>query len=103
MGLRVRSASAVWIVAPVTVTAVIGALFLLSLLYLTPQRSSSKIRGMKAKKSPSKARAYFVEMGRQGGLKGGAIRAQKLTPERRREIARNAIAARWAKRKATAK
>ena len=34
-----------------------------------------------------------VELGR----KGGAARAEKLTPERRREIARNAAAARWRK------
>jgi hypothetical protein len=35
-----------------------------------------------------------------GGAKGGKIRAVKLSPERRREIARKAIAARWAKAKA---
>ncbi len=29
------------------------------------------------------------------GRKGGAARAAKLTPERRREIARNAAAKRW--------
>jgi hypothetical protein len=36
-----------------------------------------------------------VELGRQGGLKGGAARAAKLTPQRRREIAQQAAAARW--------
>lgn len=36
-----------------------------------------------------------VELGRQGGLKGGRARAKKLTPERRQEIARKAAAARW--------
>lgn len=36
-----------------------------------------------------------VELGRQGGLKGGKVRAAKLSPERRREIARKAAAARW--------
>ncbi len=35
---------------------------------------------------------------RKGGTKGGASRAGKLTPERRREIAQKAAAARWAKR-----
>ena len=35
--------------------------------------------------------------GRRGGLKGGATRAQKLTAERRREIARQAALARWRK------
>jgi hypothetical protein len=33
------------------------------------------------------------------GRKGGKARLQKITPERRKEIARNAIAARWAKAK----
>jgi hypothetical protein len=37
-----------------------------------------------------------VELGRQGGLKGGPARAQKLTPEQRSEIARKAAATRWA-------
>ena len=38
-----------------------------------------------------------VELGRQGGLKGGRARAQKLTPEQRSEIARKAARARWRK------
>jgi hypothetical protein len=33
--------------------------------------------------------------GRKGGLKGGKARAEKLTPERRSEIARKAARARW--------
>lgn len=36
-------------------------------------------------------------LGRLGGLKGGKARAEKLTPEKRREIAKKAIEARWAK------
>lgn len=36
-----------------------------------------------------------VELGRQGGLKGGHARAEKLSGERRREIAQQAAAARW--------
>ena len=36
-----------------------------------------------------------VELGRRGGLKGGRARADKLTPERRSEIARKAAASRW--------
>jgi len=39
-----------------------------------------------------------VELGRQGGLKGGPARAKKLTAEQRSEIARKAAAARWEKR-----
>jgi hypothetical protein len=38
-----------------------------------------------------------VLMGRKGGLKGGRARAEKLSPERRREIAQAAAAARWGK------
>jgi hypothetical protein len=34
-------------------------------------------------------------LGRKGGLKGGKARAEKLSPERRREIAKKAAAARW--------
>ena len=37
------------------------------------------------------------EMGRKGGLKGGRARAEKLSSERRSEIARKAAAARWGK------
>jgi hypothetical protein len=36
-------------------------------------------------------------LGRLGGLKGGKARAAKLSPERRSEIARNAVKKRWAK------
>lgn len=35
--------------------------------------------------------------GRNGGLKGGKARAAKLSAERRSEIARKAVEARWAK------
>lgn len=37
-----------------------------------------------------------VALGRKGGAKGGPARAKALTPERRREIAQKAAAARWA-------
>jgi hypothetical protein len=38
-----------------------------------------------------------VALGRLGGLKGGKARAEKLSPERRKEIAVNAIKKRWEK------
>ncbi len=38
-----------------------------------------------------------VALGRMGGLKGGKARAAKLSPEERRDIARNAAHARWKK------
>ena len=36
-------------------------------------------------------------LGRRGGLKGGPARAESLTKEQRREIARKAATARWGK------
>lgn len=41
--------------------------------------------------------AHAVALGRLGGLKGGRARAQRLSPERRREIAKKAAEARWRK------
>jgi hypothetical protein len=38
-----------------------------------------------------------VALGRLGGLKGGKARAEKLTPGQRKEIAKKAALARWAK------
>jgi hypothetical protein len=39
--------------------------------------------------------AAAVSLGRRGGLKGGKARAEKMTPERRVEIAKKAAKARW--------
>jgi len=39
-----------------------------------------------------------VALGRLGGLKGGRVRAERLSPKRRKEIARNAARARWEKK-----
>jgi len=41
-----------------------------------------------------------VALGRLGGKKGGPARAKALTPERRKEIAKKAIEARWAAQRA---
>lgn len=38
---------------------------------------------------------HAAELGRLGGLKGGPARAKALTAQRRREIARRAVQARW--------
>jgi hypothetical protein len=38
-----------------------------------------------------------VTLGRLGGLKGGKARADKLTPERKSEIAKKAASVRWNK------
>lgn len=44
---------------------------------------------------PTKTRRQ--ENSRAGGLKGGAARAEKLSPERRAEIAKKAADSRWKK------
>ena len=36
-----------------------------------------------------------VALGKLGGKKGGRVRAQRLSPARRKEIAKKAAAARW--------
>jgi len=40
---------------------------------------------------------HAVALGRLGGLKGGKARAEKLTPEQRKEIAKRAAESRWQK------
>jgi hypothetical protein len=42
--------------------------------------------------------AHAVALGRLGGKSGGKARAQKLSAERRSEIAKQAAKARWARR-----
>lgn len=44
---------------------------------------------------PRQKNPAAVALGRLGGKKGGAARASNLSPERRREIAKRAAAARW--------
>ena len=39
---------------------------------------------------------YLATIGRRGGIKGGKVRAEKLSPEKRSEIARLAAKTRWA-------
>jgi hypothetical protein len=48
---------------------------------------------------PSTKNPNAVALGRLGGLKGGKARAEALTPERRKEIAKKAIETRWKKEK----
>jgi len=47
------------------------------------------------KPEPKMSKKYA---GRLGGLKGGHARAEKLSPEERREIAKRAAEARWSKK-----
>jgi hypothetical protein len=49
------------------------------------------------KPAPKMSRKYA---GRLGGLVGGKVRAERLTDEERRAIAKKAAEARWSKQKA---
>lgn len=46
---------------------------------------------------PMEKNKAAVEMGRKGGIKGGAMRAARMTPEERAASARQAAQARWAR------
>jgi hypothetical protein len=52
--------------------------------------ATSTTKEIKNEKNP-----HAVALGRLGGLKGGRARAEKLTPEQRKEIATKAALARW--------
>ena len=47
--------------------------------------------------APISIESARAKSGKAGGLKGGAARAVKLTPERRAEIAKKAAETRWKK------
>jgi hypothetical protein len=47
---------------------------------------------------PSDKNPHAVALGRLGGAKGGRARAEKLTPEQRKQIAQKAAKARWEKK-----
>lgn len=44
---------------------------------------------------PQEPETQAQRTGREGGVKGGKARAEKLTPAKRSEIARKAARARW--------
>ena len=46
---------------------------------------------------PDNRNQAAVELGRLGGKRGGRARADKMTPEQRREIAQKAAHKRWSK------
>jgi len=56
-----------------------------------------KATGNEDNEKPFKNEAA-VALGRLGGLKGGRARANSLTPERRKEIAKKAAEKRWGKK-----
>jgi len=52
---------------------------------------------MPKKRLPPEILEYFKRQGAKGGKIGGAVRAAKMTPARRREIALKAARSRWDK------
>lgn len=67
------------------------------LAHMIAQRSTAEPTPISTAKKKKNHAA--VALGRLGGLKGGKARKEKLTPERRREIAQSAARKRWAKEK----
>lgn len=64
------------------------------------QLASSIVVGATSEEKPEQPAApeknpAAVALGRLGGKKGGKARAEKLTPEQRREIAKKAASVRW--------
>jgi hypothetical protein len=58
-------------------------------------RLAAAIVGDATDDKPQELEPPQVRAGRSGGLKGGKQRAERLSPERRSEIARKAAEARW--------
>lgn len=65
-----------------------------SMAHAIMQQATGQAPPAEAEKNPA-----AVALGRLGGLKGGKVRAAKLSAKRRREIAKAAASARWSKKK----
>ena len=59
------------------------------------KRDLNQIAAAIVERSTREKNPAALTLGKLGGLKGGAARAQKLSPERRREIAKKAALERW--------
>ena len=57
-----------------------------------------EVTGGAPEPQPDTRDPHAVALGSKGWSKGGKARAEKLTPEERREIARKAAAKRWSKK-----
>lgn len=68
---------------------------LLKLIQQGPQPKEPKAPDKESKKPEAEKNPAAVELGRRGGKVGGYARAQKLSPERRSEIAKIAANKRW--------
>jgi len=63
------------------------------------KQSSDSAPLFKAESASVEKNPAAVALGRLGGLKGGKARLEKLSPEKRSQIARKGAKARWAKHK----
>jgi hypothetical protein len=63
-----------------------------------PNQLAYDIMRLSTEENSDSIRSYLSRIGRQGGLKGGKARADKLSDKRRHEIALKAANARWAKK-----
>jgi hypothetical protein len=58
-------------------------------------RLAAAIVGEATDETPQEPESRHAKAGRMGGAKGGKARAQRLSSERRSEIAKSAAEARW--------
>ena len=58
---------------------------------------ASEIIGKATNESATTKNLAAVALGRLGGLKGGKARAEKYSPEKRKEIAKKAAQVKWGK------
>jgi hypothetical protein len=58
---------------------------------------TAEATGTAPEEPPDNRNPHAVALGKLGGQKGGKARAERLTPEQRREIARKAAATGWQK------
>jgi hypothetical protein len=58
---------------------------------------TERVGVLEQRRAATAANPHAAALGRLGGLKGGPARAARLSPRRRREIARVAARARWAR------
>ena len=65
-------------------------------------RLAAAIVGDATDETPPEPESPEARAGRAGGVKGGKQRAERLSPERRSEIARKAAEARWGSRSTNA-
>ena len=56
---------------------------------------TERIAILERRRASAAVNPHAAALGRLGGLKGGPARAARLTPKRRRDIARAAARARW--------